>query len=187
MSDVGLHSDTETLLRRAIDMVSGAKSMPLSSSVLVSRDEVLELLEEAVARLPAELREARHLLRDREEQLEKTRREAEEILEAARARAERMVQRTEIVREAERTAKRTLEEAREEARRLRHEAEDYCDQKLANFQVWLERTARAVQAGRERLQATPPPSEGRAAGSREDAAGEEQAAVEDAFFDQDRA
>ena len=58
-------------------------------------------------------------------------REGDDILEAARVRAERMVQRTEIVREAQHTARRTVEEARDEARRLRHEAEDYCDQKLA--------------------------------------------------------
>ena len=73
-----------------------------------------------------------------------------------------MVQRTEIVREAKRTAQRTVEEADDEARRLRHEAEDYCDQKLAGFEIVLERTIKTVQAGREKLQVTPlPPAGGR--------------------------
>ena len=61
------HPDTETLLRRVTDIISGAKSMPLSSSVMISKDEVLELLEEATTRLPDELRQARWLLREREE------------------------------------------------------------------------------------------------------------------------
>ena len=68
-----------------------------------------------------------------------------------------MVQRTEIVRQANHVAQRILDDAREEARRLRHEAEDFCDQKLASFEIVLDRTIKTVQAGREKLQATPPP------------------------------
>src|SRR3954470_22401108 len=81
----GDHPDTETLLRRVVDIIGGAKSMPLSSSVMISRDEVLELLEEAVNRLPDELRQARWLLREREEFLNKVQAEADDILAAARA------------------------------------------------------------------------------------------------------
>ncbi len=79
------------------------------------------------------------------------------LLEDVRAQAERMVQRTEIVRQANQVAQRILDDAREEARRLRHEAEDYCDQKLASFEIVLDRTIKTVQAGREKLQVTPPP------------------------------
>ena len=153
--------DTETFIRRVADIVNNAKSMPLSSSVILSnRDEVIELLEEALERLPNELRQARWMLKEREEFLAKVQREADEILDAARVRAERMVQRTEIVREAQHSAQRTVEDARAEARRLRHEAEDYCDQKLAAFEIVLERTMKTVVAGREKLQVTPlPPAE----------------------------
>ena len=109
------HPDAETLLRRVAEIVNNAKSMPLSSSVMISRDEVIELLEEAIDRLPEELRQSRWLLKEREDFLAKVQREADDILEAARGRAERMVQRTEIVREAKRTAQRLVEEAQEEA------------------------------------------------------------------------
>ena len=80
------------------------------------------------------------------------------LLDDVRAQAERMVQRTEIVRQANQVAQRILDDAREEGRRLRHEAEDYCDQRLASFEIVLERTFKTVQAGREKLQAVPPPS-----------------------------
>src|SRR5215210_659902 len=129
--------------------------MPLSSTVRLEKDEVVELLEEAVSRLPDELRQARWLLKEREEYLAKVQREADEILAAARERAERIVQRTELVREAQRLSRRILEEANDEARRLRHEAEDYCDQKLAAFEIVLERTMKTVQGGREKLQVAP--------------------------------
>src|SRR5438270_12196120 len=146
----GDRPDTETLLRRVHEVVGNARPMPLSASVMVNKDELLELLDEAINRLPEELRQARWLLKERDEYLAKVQREGDDILEAARARAERMVQRTEIVREAQRAAQRTIEQADDEARRLRHEAEDYCDQKLARFEIVLERTMKPVQAGGEK-------------------------------------
>jgi len=51
--------DAETLLRRAIDIVATAPTMPLSSSPRIDRDEIIELLEESLNRLPDELRQAR--------------------------------------------------------------------------------------------------------------------------------
>ena len=145
-------SDTETLLRRAADVIANARPMPLSASVMINRDEVLELLEEAIGRLPDDLRQARWLLKEREDFLAKAQREADDILEEARNHAQRMVQRTEVVRAAQQTARRTVERANEEARRLRLEAEDFCDQKLAQFEIVLDRTIKIVQAGRVRLQ-----------------------------------
>ena len=178
----GDHPDSETLLRRVTDVIGGAKSMPLSSSVMISKDEVLELLEEAINRLPDELRQARWLLREREEFLAKVQAEADDILAAARARAERMVQRTEIVREAKLVARNTVQDARDVANRLKHEAEDYCDQKLAAFEIVLERTMKTVQAGREKLRVTPLP-----AAEEAPLAGAEDSGQHEAFFDQDEA
>ena len=175
--------DTETFLRRAMEVVNNGKSVPLSTSVLISsKDEVIELLEAAIERLPGELDQARFMMRERAQYLEKVQREADEILDAARARAERMVQRTEIVREAEHRAQRLLEESREQSARLRHEAEDYCDQKLAAFEIVLERTMRSVQAGREKLRVTAPtkPPEDTGGLGQDGPGGEESH-----FFDQD--
>ena len=107
--------------------------------------------------MPDELRQARWLLKEREEFLAEKEREADALLEEVRVQAERMVQRTEIVRQANHVAQRILDDANEEARRLRHEAEDYADQKLASFEIVLDRTMKTVQAGREKLQVTPLP------------------------------
>jgi vacuolar-type H+-ATPase subunit H len=172
--------DTETLVRRVIEVVSNAKSVPLSSSVMITKDEVLELLEDSLERLPDELRQARWMLKEREEFLAKVAREGDDILEAARVRAERMVERQEIVREARHTAQRLMDEAREEARRLRMEAEDYCDQKLAAFEIVLERTLKTARAGREKLQVTPSPAD------RPDTALTDESELSEGFFDQDQ-
>src|SRR5258708_4151326 len=146
------HPESEALLRRVSEMIAGARPMPLSASVMINKEEVLELLDEALERMPDELRAARWLLKERDEFLTKTRRDADDILDAARARAERMVQRTEVVKAAEMRARKTIDAADDEARRLRLECEDYCDQRLASFENILERTLKTVAAGRTRLQ-----------------------------------
>jgi hypothetical protein len=169
--------DAEELLRRVADLISGARPMPLSASAMINKEEVLELLEEAIDRLPDELREARWLRKEREEYLAKMRTDGDEILDAARAHAERMVQRTEVVKAAEHRARRIIDGAEAEARRLRLECEDFCDQKLAGFEIVLERTLKMVGSGRERLQATNL--------ARPEAEAEPDP-VDEAFFDQDR-
>ena len=150
----GDQPQAEQLLRRAIDVIEAARPMPLSSDSRINKEEVLELLQEAIDRLPDELREARWLRKEREEYLAKMRADGDEILEAARAHSERMVQRTEVVKAAEHRARRIIDGAEAEARRLRLECEDYCDQKLAGFEIVLERTLKLVASGREKLQAT---------------------------------
>jgi F0F1-type ATP synthase membrane subunit b/b' len=133
-------------------MISGARALPLSSSVkLDNKDEILELLREASERLPEEVRQGRWMLKEREEFLAATKRQAEELVESARSEAQRLVQRTEILKEAQAQARRVVEEARDEARRLRLEAEDYADQKLAHFEIVLERTLKTVASGRQKL------------------------------------
>jgi hypothetical protein len=179
--------DTEALLRRVIEIIEGTRALPLSSSVkLDNKEEVLELLDEACHRLPEETRQARWLLKERDEFLAKMQREGDDIVKAARLQAERMVQRTEIVREAQATARRTVESGHDEARRLRLEAEDYCDQKLAAFEVVLDRVIKTVSAGREKLSVTPPPGDGASPRFGMLDMDEENLGGEDAFFDQDR-
>jgi hypothetical protein len=147
--------ETETLLRRLSDMIAAARPIPMSASAMINREEVLELLEEAISHLPGELRDARWLLKQRDDFRLQTKRDADDILDQARARAERMVQRTEVVKAADLRARRILEEAEAESRRLRLECEDYCDQKLASFEIVLERLQKTVAAGRTKLQGNP--------------------------------
>src|SRR3982074_309330 len=130
---------------RLKELVEAGRSMPMSASVLVNREEFLELLEESIATLPQELRHARWLLKEREEFLSQARREADDIIEAGRVPAE-------SGREPPRVAQSLVDDSEASGRQLRHEAEDYVDQKLAAFEVVLERTMHSVQKGRERLQ-----------------------------------
>ena len=58
--------DTESLVRRVIEIIQGTRTLPLSSSVkLDNKDDVLDLLNEACDHLPEETRQARWMLKER--------------------------------------------------------------------------------------------------------------------------
>ena len=133
------------------EIVRDAKSMPLSSSVLISRDEVLELLHEMQEALPEEIKQARWIVKERQELLAEAKREAERLIGEARDQAQREASQQEIVKLAERQAHELVEAARAKERETRLGAEDYADGILENLEVNLGKFLAAVQRGREQL------------------------------------
>lgn len=150
--------DVEAALADLERYVSGARGSSLSSQVRLDRDHILELIRIARARLPVALRSARWLIKERNDYLAKARRDAEDIIDGVKAEAARMVQRAEVVKQAEARARRILEAAEEQARRQRLELEDYCDEHLARFEEALERALGNVRDGRRKLQGSIPPA-----------------------------
>ncbi len=150
--------DIVTRLQQIQELVEQARSMPLSSTAMVNREELLELIETARTNLPEEIKQARWVVKDREELLSKARRDGETILDEAMAEQGRLVSQQEVVRAAHAEAERIVAEAREQARQLRLEAEDYIDGKLAEYEAILERAAEdlerslgQIRRGREKL------------------------------------
>jgi cell division septum initiation protein DivIVA len=150
--------DIASRLQQIEELVEEAKSMPLSASVLVNKEELLELVQAALAELPEEIKQARWVVKDREELLAKGRRDAESLLERANQERTRLVSEQEVVQGAQEEAERIISEAQEQARQMRLEAEDYVDAKLAQYEIALERTRgeidrslAQVQRGRDKL------------------------------------
>lgn len=147
---------TESLVIEAIELVDAARPMPLSTNSMINREDLLDVLQQALDLLPEELRAARWLLREREEYLERVRLEGEEILSIARSQAERMVERTEVAKAADHRAQRLIADTEAETRRMRRETEDFCDARLASLEGILDRTRAVVVTGRNRLQGVSP-------------------------------
>lgn len=146
--------EVDVVLGEAIDMVAQLRPLPMSSTVKVNRDELLDLLEEAQARLPEELRAARWLLKERDEFLERAAQERDEIIAEGRDQVARMVERQEVVKAADARARQIIEDAKTDARQMRRQVEDFCDQRLASFEIILDKLGRTVAQGRERLLGT---------------------------------
>jgi hypothetical protein len=140
-------------------LLEEAKSVPFSSSAVVDRDELLELLAQLKQQVPDEVRQARWMMRDRDEHLARARKEADRILAEAREQRDRLLSRSEIVHAAEREAERILDDGRARSARSRLQAEDYIDQKLAGFEILLNKTLATVARGREQLRGEDSPPE----------------------------
>lgn len=132
-------------------LIEEAKAVPLSSSAIINRDELLELIAQLKEEVPDEIRQARWMSRDRDELLARARKEAERIVAEAREQRDRLLTRTEIVHAAQREGERIIDAANDRAARIRAEGEDYVDQKLAAFEILLNKTLVTVQRGREQL------------------------------------
>jgi cell division septum initiation protein DivIVA len=145
--------DIEADLRDLLDLVANAKQMPLSNSALISRDEVMALLEQALHNLPDEIREARWALRDREELMAAEMQKAQQLMDQVRAEAARMVDKTEIVRQSRLKAEQIVADAHAQARQMINQSEDFIDGKLGGFEIVLERLLKTARSGRERLSA----------------------------------
>ncbi len=145
--------DIEADLRELIELVANAKQMPLSNSALISRDEVLALLEQALHSLPDEIREARWALRDREELMNAEVQKAQQLMDQVRAEAARMVDKTEIVRQSRLKSEQIIADAHAQARQMINQSEDFIDGKLGGFEIVLERLLKTARSGRERLNA----------------------------------
>jgi hypothetical protein len=123
---------------------------------------VLDLLDQAIERLPDELRASRWLLKERDEFLERTQREADDILAAARG----------------------------QAARQRNEADDFCDKRLAQMETVLEKTMSIISSGRAKLRGPAgeghPPAAAARAGVNGHGHPDDDPEPDSRFFDQDR-
>jgi cell division septum initiation protein DivIVA len=151
--------DVSQKLDEIVAAVGDARSMPMSASCVVNRQELLAMLEEVRAALPGSLAQAEEVLGGREQVVAEAQQEAQRIIESARAEHGSLVSGTEIARGAQSEADRILAEARREAEEIRAEADDYVDSKLANFEVVLGKTIGSVNRGREKLLGAGPGAE----------------------------
>ena len=146
--------DVKTQLAKIRELVENARSMPMSSSAVVNRSEILGLLDELSATLDHAFRESREVVADRHGVVEEGRKQADLIIHEAEIERDRLVSDTEVFRMAQSRAETLLAEVKAESDALRAEADEYVDGKLANFEITLERTLEAVKRGRERLSGT---------------------------------
>lgn len=144
--------DIMALIDRIEEIVDNARSVPFANNKMVDPDAVYEIIDEIRAQYPDELKQARWIVKERQEMLEEAEKEANRILEGARETAQALASEQEIVRLAETQAADIMDKARQQEREIRLGAEDYADEMLANLEVNLGKLLTAVQRGRDRLQ-----------------------------------
>ena len=86
------------------DQIHNAKPVPLTDQVRVDKEEVYDILDQMRATIPEEIKQARWIVKERQEMLAEAKREAERILKEARDEQMRLISEEEVVKQAERQA-----------------------------------------------------------------------------------
>ena len=144
--------DVLVLIDKLDDIIHNARSVPLTDSVMIDREEIYDILDQMRSTIPEEIKQARWIVKERQEMLAEAKTEAERIQADAQEKAEQMASETEVVRLAERNAQKIVEDAHDREREIRLGAEDYADEVLGNLEMNLDKFIAAVRRGRERLQ-----------------------------------
>ena len=115
--------DVLVLIDKLDDLVHNAKPVPLTDQVRVDKEEIYDILDQMRATIPEEIKQARWIVKERQEMLAEAKRECDRLIGEAREQAVREAAQTEIVKIAERQAQEIVEDARRQARETRRRDE----------------------------------------------------------------
>jgi hypothetical protein len=150
--------DVLVLIDKLDDLVRNAKQVPLRSDVRVDQEKLDDLLEQLRLMIPEEVKEARWIVKEREELLAAAEREGERILGEAHERQTELVVEHELTRQAELASEDIIDHARAEDLEIRLGAEAYAHDILSTLEGNLSKFIAAVQRGRERLRSPDEPA-----------------------------
>src|SRR5205814_1641030 len=74
--------DVLVLIDKLDDLVHNAKQVPLTDQVRVDKEEIYDILDQMRATIPEEIKQARWIVKERQEMLAEAKREAERIVKA---------------------------------------------------------------------------------------------------------
>ena len=76
--------DVLVLIDKLDDLIHNARPVPLTDQVRVDREEIYDLLDQMRATIPEEIKQARWIVKERQEMLAEAKREAERVVKEAR-------------------------------------------------------------------------------------------------------
>ena len=142
----------EDIITTLYDMIQDAKSMPLSADkCILERDKALDLLDEIIAQMPAELKQSRTIVENQNDIIAHARREAESIISKAQEEAARMVEKEPIYEEAKRRCAEMVAQTQSQIASLRKASNDYMDEALRRTEEAIAKSLGEVQDTRSKF------------------------------------
>ena len=154
----------EDIISALYDMVQDARGVPLASDkCIVERDKVLDMLDEIIAQLPAELKQARTIVESRNELIGQARREAENLIRQAKEKASQLVTEEAIYQEAKRQCQEMVQQTQTRMADLRKVRNEYMDDALRRTEEAIAMSLEDVRDTRTKFKALVEAQEKRAA------------------------
>lgn len=143
----------EDLITSLYDMVQDARALPLAADkCILERDKTLDLLDEIIAQLPAELKQSRTIVESRNELIGQARREAENIIHRAREEAEMLISQQAIYQEAKRQCAELVEQTKMQIDQLQQASNEYMEDALRRTEEAIMQSLGEVQETRSKFQ-----------------------------------
>ena len=121
----------EDIISALYDMVQDARALPLGADkCILERDKVLDMLDEVIAQLPVELKQARTIVESRNELIGQARREAENLIRQAQEQSEKLISEEAIYVEAKRQCQEMVAQTKNRLADLRRASNEYMDDAL---------------------------------------------------------
>ena len=144
----------EDIISALYDMVQDARSVPLAADkCIVERDKVLDMLDEIIAQLPVELKQARTIVESRNELIGQARREAEILVHQATEKAEKMITEEAIYQETKRKCQEMVDQTQARMAQLRKVSNDYMDDALRRTEEAIAMSLEDVRDTRTKFKA----------------------------------
>ena len=144
----------EDIISALYDMIQDARALPLGADkCIVEREKVLDMLDEIIAQLPAELKQSRTIVESRNELISQARHEAENIIRKAAEEAARMVSQEAIYNEAKRQCLEMVEQTKVQIAGLRKASNEYMEDALRRTEEAIAQSLSEVKETRAKFQA----------------------------------
>ena len=144
----------EDMINALYDMVQDARALPLGADkCILERDKVLDMLDEIIAQLPAELKQSRTIVESRNELIGQARREAETVIRDAQEQAKQLVSKEAIYEEAKRQCKEMVAQTQNRISELRKVSNDYMDDALRRTEEAIAQSLSDVRDTRVKFRA----------------------------------
>ncbi len=144
----------DDIISALYDMVQDARALPLGADkCILERDKVLDMLDEIIAQLPAELKQARTIVESRNELIGQARREAEGMIRQAQEKADQMVAEETIYQEAKRQCQEMVLQTQARMAELRKASNDYMDDALRRTEEAITMSLEDVRDTRTKFRA----------------------------------
>ena len=145
----------EDLVNELQEMVNDAKGMPFASDkVVLSRDTILDILDEIEDAVPTEVRQAKNIVNDRNHILSQAKKEAEEIIKQAEERRKAMIDQHEITKQAHAQAVEILTDAKAKAAGVKKAANQYVDDMMKKVEDSLSSQYNEIKKTRQNIIST---------------------------------
>jgi cell division septum initiation protein DivIVA len=144
--------DISYLIDRLETLLNKSRRIPVTSGVIMNRDECLEIIDQMRISIPQEIEEARHIKEEGERMTTLAQEEAKRVIDQAQERADQVLDERGLLEEAKERSAGIIADAQRQAEETMRGADEYAINVLGHLEDQLIAVQTTIRNGLEILQ-----------------------------------